>query len=111
MLIIFSCIKNHSEQFFGKGYGKMKRVIVAILAGVLSGLICVGMALSGSGELPWPLIPQILSSRALIGVAIGISLLWLGHWSIHGLVMGAVFSLPLAFSGLMTLIAPIMIKP
>lgn len=79
----------------------MKRVIVATLAGVLSGLICVGMVLSGSGELPWPLIPQILSSRVLIGVAIGISSLWLGHWSIHGLVMGAVFSLPLAFSGLM----------
>jgi len=51
MLIIFSCTKNHSEQFFGKGEGKMKRVIVATLAGVLSGLICVGMALSG-GELP-----------------------------------------------------------
>jgi len=30
----------------------MKRVIVATLAGVLSGLICVGMAFSGSGELP-----------------------------------------------------------
>jgi len=25
----------------------------------------------------------------------------LGHWSIHGLVMGMIFSIPLAFSGLM----------
>ena len=32
---------------------------------------------------------------------IGISALSLGHWAIHGLFMGLVFSLPLAFSSLM----------
>jgi len=43
----------------------------------------------------------MLASRALIGSAIGISGLQLGHWSIHRLVMGLFFSLPLGFSGLM----------
>jgi len=45
--------------------------------------------------------PQIIISRTLIGFAIGISSLSLGHWSVHGLVIGLLFSLPLAFSGLM----------
>jgi len=79
----------------------MKRVIVATLAGLLCGLVCLGLASSSPGELPWPVIPQIIASRTLIGFAIGISSLSLGHWAIHGLVMGMLFSLPLAFSGLM----------
>jgi membrane protein DedA with SNARE-associated domain len=51
--------------------------------------------------LPWPVIVQIITSRTLIGFAIGISSLAMGHWAIHGLAMGLLFSLPLAFSGLM----------
>ena len=47
------------------------------------------------------MVLQIIASRTLIGFAIGISSLALGHWVIHGLVMGMLFSLPLAFSGLM----------
>lgn len=79
----------------------MKRVLVATLAGVVFGLVCVGLASSGPGGLPWPVILQIITSRTLIGLAIGISSLSLGHWAVHGLVMGVLFSLPLAFSGLM----------
>ena len=79
----------------------MKRVIVATLAGVVCGLACVGLASSSPGQLPWPVILQIIASRTLIGFAIGISSLSLGHWAIHGLAMGLVFSLPLAFSGLL----------
>ncbi len=37
----------------------------------------------------------------MIGFAIGISGISLRHWTIHGLVIGLIFSLPLAFSGLM----------
>ena len=79
----------------------MKRVVVATLAGAVCGLVCVGLASSGPGKLPWPVILQLIASRTLIGFAIGISTLRLGHWTIHGLVMGMLFSLPLAFSGLM----------
>jgi hypothetical protein len=79
----------------------MKRVIVATLSGLLFGLVCFGLASSGPGALPWPAAVQIILSRTLIGFAIGISALPLGHWAVHGLVMGMLFSLPLAFSGLM----------
>jgi hypothetical protein len=78
----------------------MKRLIIASLGGVGCGFICLGLA-SGSGALAWPIILQIVISRTLIGVAIGISCISLGHWTVHGLVMGLFFSLPLAFSGLM----------
>ena len=78
----------------------MKRSIVATLSGLLFGFVCVGFASSG-GNLPQPIFWQILTSRTLIGFAIGISVLRLHHWSIHGSVMGALFSLPMAFSGLM----------
>lgn len=60
----------------------------------------------GSGELSWPVAVQIIASRALIGFAIGISSLALVHWSLHGLLMGVIFSLPLAFSGLMAPASP-----
>jgi hypothetical protein len=77
-----------------------KRIVVATLSGVLFGFVCYGLASSG-GALPWPIAIQIITSRTLIGLAIGISALSLRHWAIHGLLMGLVFSLPLAFSGLM----------
>jgi hypothetical protein len=79
----------------------MKRIIVATLSGVFFGFLCFGLAASSPGTLPWPAAVQIIASRTLIGFAIGISSLSLGHWAVHGLVMGMLFSLPLAFSGLM----------
>ncbi|UCD72295.1 MAG: hypothetical protein JSW70_04685 [Syntrophobacterales bacterium] len=80
---------------------KAKRTIVATLSGVLFGFICYGLASCGPVELAWPVSVQIVLSRTLIGLAIGISCWRMHHWSIHGLIMGAIFSLPLAFSGLM----------
>jgi hypothetical protein len=79
----------------------MKRLIIATLSGVLFGLVCYGLASSGDYQLACPIAVQIIISRTLIGFAIGISCLKLHHWSLHGLLMGLVFSLPLAFSGLM----------
>lgn len=79
----------------------MKRLIIAILGGMGCGLICIGL-ISGSPEpVLSPVLWQAFASRTLIGFAIGISSLRLGHWSIHGIVLGLLFSLPLAFSGLM----------
>ena len=80
---------------------KRKRIIVATLSGVLFGFVCFGLASSSSGALAWPVAVQIIVSRTLIGFAIGISSISLRHWAIHGVVMGLIFSLPLAFSGLM----------
>lgn len=79
----------------------MKRMIIATVSGIVFGFVCFGFASSGPEPLPLPVAIQIIASRSLIGFAIGISSLNLGHWSVHGVVMGLLFSLPLAFSGLM----------
>lgn len=78
-----------------------KRLVAATLSGLMCGFICYGIASSGPGVLPTPAAFQIIAERALIGFAIGISILRLGHWSIHGLVLGFLISIPLALSGLM----------
>jgi hypothetical protein len=78
----------------------MKRIIIATLSGLLCGFICYGFA-SSSGELPYAVSLQIIASRTLMGFAIGISSVKMGHWTVHGIIMGILFSLPLAFSGLM----------
>ena len=79
----------------------LKRLIISTASGLLFGCVCFGLASSGPFQLPWPAGVQIISNRLLIGFAIGISSISLGHWSIHGLVMGMLFSVPLAFSALM----------
>ncbi len=79
----------------------MKRIIIATLAGMLFGVVCYYFAKSGGGEIPAAIRYQIIFSRTLIGFAIGISSLNLKHWSLHGLVLGIIFSIPLAFSGMM----------
>jgi hypothetical protein len=78
-----------------------KRFIIATLMGIATGFICLALASGSPGVLPEPVAYQLIFSRALAGFAIGISIFQMGHWSIHGAVIGAVFSLPLAFSGLM----------
>ncbi len=77
-----------------------KRLLIATLSGVLFGLVCFGMASSG-GDLAWPLGVQIILSRTLIGFAIGISACKKMHWTLHGFFLGIIFSLALAFGGLM----------
>ena len=79
---------------------RVKRITVATLSGVLFGFVCYGFACMGPEKLAWPVAVQIIASRTLIGFAIGISCLSI-HWSLHGLLMGILFSIPLAFSGLM----------
>ncbi len=79
----------------------VKRLIVATLSGLLFGLVCYSFASMGEGELPYPVAAQIISSRILMGFAIGLSRFNFGHWAIHGIVLGTLFSLPLAYSGLM----------
>lgn len=78
----------------------MKRIIIATLMGMISGGICVFFAYN-QGQVPKEVIMQIFVSRSLIGFAIGISVLKFFHWSLHGLLMGLIFSIPLAISGLM----------
>jgi len=78
-----------------------KRVIIATLSGFFFGLVCFGLASQSPGELAAPIALQIITSRTLIGFALGISAFRMYHWSIRGLIMGGIFSIPMAFSGLM----------
>jgi hypothetical protein len=77
-----------------------RRVFIATVGGIFFGFVCYGIASGGGAKIPLAVALQIISSRALIGFAIGISCLPV-HWSLNGLLMGLLFSLPLAFSGLM----------
>ena len=79
----------------------VKRLIIATLGGLLFGIVCYTMASMGPEDLPYPVAAQIISSRILMGFAIGLSRFDFGHWAIHGIVLGTLFSLPLAYSGLM----------
>jgi hypothetical protein len=79
----------------------VKRVSVAAFLGVLCGVICMALA-SYNAPLPWPIKMQIITNRALMGVAIGVSALKMKWW-VHGLLMGLLFSLPLGFSSMMAM--------
>ena len=82
---------------------KIKRLIIASLLGLVFGFVCNAMAASGPNELPLVLSINIIMGRLLIGFGIGISRFSFKHWTLHGLVMGLIFSLPAAFG---TLLAP-----
>ena len=79
---------------------KINRLVIATLSGILFGLVCCGLATSGPELLALPIFLQIIFSRTLIGFAIGICIFKMGHWTLRGLVLGLIFSLPMAFSGL-----------
>lgn len=74
-----------------------KRLYIATLFGVLSGFVCWWLS-SSEGAQPWFFALSTILSRTLIGFAIGISILKIKWW-LHGIIMGFVFSLPMAFQG------------
>lgn len=76
------------------------RLLIATLLGLVFGFVCYGFASMSPEPLPTAVALQIIFSRVLIGFAIGISKLRTVWW-LHGILLGLLFSLPLAFSGLM----------
>lgn len=80
---------------------KTKRLIISTLLGIVFGFVCYGFASGGQNEISSILALNIILGRTLIGVAIGISRFSCKHWSIHGIVMGLVFSLPAGFGAML----------
>lgn len=80
---------------------KIKRLVISTLLGLVFGFVCYGFASSGQKEISTLLALNIILGRTLIGVAIGISRFSCKHWSLHGIVMGLVFSLPTAFGAML----------
>ena len=78
----------------------MKRLVIATLSGLLFGFVCFGFACSGSGEVNTWLGLSIIAGRTLLGFGIGISRFSMKHWALHGIVMGLLFSLPMAFGAM-----------
>ncbi|MGM0566129.1 MAG: hypothetical protein ACQESX_05175 [Bacteroidota bacterium] len=76
------------------------RLLIATLLGLVFGFVCFGFASMSPEPLPTAVALQIIFSRVLLGFAIGISKLRIVWW-LHGILLGLLFSLPLAFSGLM----------
>ena len=79
----------------------MKRLIIATVLGLIAGFVCYGFASSGGGDLGLYLTLNIIFARMLIGFGIGISRFKMGHWAIHGLIIGLIFSLPFGFGSMM----------
>lgn len=82
---------------------KTKRLIITTLLGLVFGIACYYMVLINTHEVSKTLAFNIILGRTLIGFVIGISRFPLGHWSIHGILLGLIFSLP---TGIGFLLAP-----
>jgi len=80
---------------------KIKRLIITTILGAIFGLACFWMASSGQNETSPILAASIILSRTLIGFAIGISRFSFKHWSLHGIIMGLLFSLPAGFGAML----------
>ena len=80
---------------------KTKRLIISTLLGLVFGFVCYGFASSGQNEISTILAINIILGRTLIGVAIGISRFSCKHWSLHGILMGFLFSLPAGFGAML----------
>ena len=85
---------------------KTKRLIISTILGVVFGFVCYGFASSGQNEISIILALNIILGRTLIGVAIGISRFALKHWSLHGTIMGLIFSLPAGFGAMLGPVTP-----
>lgn len=86
---------------------RSKRIIITTIFGVIFGFVCYGLARS-DGPMFWFIAISIILSRTLMGFAIGISTLRM-RWWLHGIIMGGIFSLPMAFNSFFTPQNPIYI--
>ncbi|MDZ7333291.1 MAG: hypothetical protein ONB31_15055 [candidate division KSB1 bacterium] len=73
-----------------------KRVVIATICGFVFGIVCMLLASSNPNEpistvMKW----TIIFSRTMLGFTIGISAIRLNWW-LHGIVLGAIASLPMA---------------
>lgn len=76
-----------------------KRVIIASVLGIICGILCwLGGKFFIDVEFTPAIIASIILNRALIGFFIGISG-WKIHYLLHGVIIGAIGTLPLAVYG------------
>ena len=80
-----------------------KRVVVATVLGLVFGVVAVLLArpMAPEGCIPGTGVVTLILGRGMIGFAIGISACQIGWW-LHGIIMGLIFSLPIAFGAVWT---------
>ena len=74
---------------------KSSRLVTTTLLGVVFGIICMFLSKFSAGVAYWPMGVSFLLHHAVMGLAIGVSLLKM-NWAIHGVFWGGVFGLFLA---------------
>lgn len=79
---------------------KIKRLIISTIFGLVFGFVCYFFAARGRPGIPINIAISIIISRVLIGFAIGINRFKFIHWTVRGLLIGLVFSLPGAYNTL-----------
>jgi hypothetical protein len=77
------------------------RLLVTTLLGFVFGIVCWLLASSGQPAMPAAMSWSIILSRALLGFVIGISA-WKINYMLHGIILGFIVSIPMAFAALAT---------
>ena len=78
----------------------VKRTLIATILGIAAGFVCYLGGMYGAGiEFTIPMILATIFNRAILGFVIGISGLKKLHYMLHGVIIGAVVSVPFALSG------------
>ena len=76
---------------------RTKRILIATITGFICGFICMTLASSNPSQpMTLGIKLSILFSRGITGFMIGVSALKLKWW-LHGIILGAVGSIPMAF--------------
>ena len=80
-----------------------KRVVIATILGLIFGVVAYLLArpMAPEGGIPGTGIVTLILGRGMIGFAIGISACRIGWW-LHGIIIGLIFSLPMAFGAVWT---------
>lgn len=76
-----------------------KRLIICIILGIITGILCYLLAKSANIPLTPGLSLSTIFNRVFIGFAIGISA-WRMNYMLHGIALGLLFSLPMSLGAL-----------
>ena len=75
-----------------------KRLIICIILGFITGILCYQGGKYAGVQFTTGMMWGTIFNRTVIGFIIGVSA-WRVHWAIHGIVIGLIGTLPMAFGG------------
>ena len=75
-----------------------KRLIICVILGFITGILCYQGGKYAGVQFTTGMMWSTIFNRTVIGFIIGISA-WRMNWAIHGILIGLIGSLPMAFGG------------